>query len=87
MTLPESLDLVGFIGIDYMLTCQLKSAIFETRHYWHEYVIQDYSTLLSKVAPIIEISKSHQIGRATEKVAYATFDFTEGWFCISSQTP
>ena len=41
--------------------------------------VKDYSALLSKVAPIIETSKSHQKGRATGEVANATFDFTEGW--------
>ena len=50
---------------------------------WTETKARDYSTLLSKVAPLIKISKSHQIGRATEKVAYATFDFTKGWFRTS----
>ena len=37
--------------------------------------------LLSKiVAEVLDFSKLYQTGRATKKVAIATFDFTEGWF-------
>ena len=48
---------------------------------WSRTKIADYQRINEKiVAEVVNLCKSHQNGRATNDVAIATFDFTEGWF-------
>ncbi len=48
---------------------------------WSETKVKDYSSLLKNiVAEVLKITKQYQNGRATEEVANASFNFTEGWF-------
>jgi len=46
---------------------------------WSTTKVKDYSRLLTTVvAEVLSMAKTHEQGRATKKVATATF--TEGWF-------
>jgi len=48
---------------------------------WSRDKVQGYLEIHSKcVADILESARRHQEGRATQDVAIATFNFTEGWF-------
>ena len=43
--------------------------------------VKQYGVLINKiVTKILEICKTHQVGRVTEKVTNVTYNFTEGWF-------
>jgi len=43
--------------------------------------VKQYGVLINKIVTnILDLCKSHQQGRVTEKVTNVTFNFTEGWF-------
>ena len=48
---------------------------------WSRERVRDYIAILDKIgAQIINLAREHQTGRAPKIGAFATFDFTEGWF-------
>jgi len=48
---------------------------------WTRTKIADFNRIIeSIVADVLDLCKKHQIGRVTQNVAIATFDFSEGWF-------
>ncbi len=51
---------------------------------WSRDKVQGSNELVTKVvANVLDLCRAHQKGRATDDVATATFDFTEGWFRTS----
>ena len=51
---------------------------------WTRTKIADFNRIIeSIVADVLDLCKKHQIGRVTQNVAIATFDFSEGWFRYS----
>ncbi len=47
---------------------------------WSETQVANYNKILT---PILELCKTNQIGRVSEKLTNVIFDFTEGWFRTS----
>ena len=74
MDLFDWLDVIGKLRGEGLTQAEIGEKIG-----WSESKVKDYSRLLNAiVAKVLILGKKHQTGRATVKVANATF--TEGWF-------